>query len=112
MNLKINRFIKNNNFDSKDKPTTTSTTPFNKMIVISQLIVLGVQWVYDKTVRLVKIQTSDLSLDDRKRIMREGSSVDDISISSSTSVSKPRKGSRGKLTPPTVPSTSVDDSRI
>lgn len=40
-------------------PTTTSTTPFNKMIVISQLIVLGVQWVYDKTVRLVKIQSKD-----------------------------------------------------
>lgn len=33
---------------------------------------------------------SDLSLDERKRIMREGSSVDDISISSSTSVLKPR----------------------
>lgn len=82
------------------------------MIVLSQLIVHGIQWAYDQAVRAVKIHTSDLSLDDRKRIMREGSSVDDITISSSTSVSRPRNGSRGKLTLPTVPSTSVDDSRI
>lgn len=106
------------------KPTTAATTHSNKMIVLSQLIVHGIQWAYDQTVRAVKIHSkdfnnflspkfevcsswivwnwcnisvvfvcfvaSDLSLDDRKRIMREGSSVDDIIISSSTSVSRPR----------------------
>lgn len=106
------------------KPTTAATTHSNKMIVLSQLIVHGIQWAYDQAVRAVKIHSkdfnnffspkfevcsswivwnwcnisvvfvcfvaSDLSLDDRKRIMREGSSVDDITISSSTSVSRPR----------------------
>lgn len=106
------------------KPTTAATTHSNKMIVLSQLIVHGIQWAYDQTVRAVKIHSKDfnnffspkfevcsswivwnwcnisvvfvcfaasnLSLDDRKRIMREGSSVDDITISSSTSVSRPR----------------------
>lgn len=106
------------------KPTTAATTHSNKMIVLSQLIVHGIQWAYDQAVRAVKIHSKDfnnflspkfevcsswivwnwcnisvvfvcfaasnLSLDDRKRIMREGSSVDDITISSSTSVSRPR----------------------
>lgn len=43
------------------KPTTAATTHSNKMIVLSQLIVHGIQWAYDQTVRAVKIHSKDFN---------------------------------------------------
>lgn len=43
------------------KPTTAATTHSNKMIVLSQLIVHGIQWAYDQAVRAVKIHSKDFN---------------------------------------------------
>lgn len=48
-------------YSNLTKPTTAATTHSNKMIVLSQLIVHGIQWAYDQTVRAVKIHSKDFN---------------------------------------------------